>query len=183
MFEASTMPVTHVCLSPWQIDLAELFCNRRLRHTTAEHLCRLESFLHAYCLFDRLFIPEKYRQSSFTAALDPQRNIFVVDNEVPGSFSTNSEGQAVVEVNPGLLFKNEPHLKPKSMAWLEQHLTFDIPRRQRENLRSELQHIDTSAPLFYKLILAEYDTLWALAIRNDAFSTLFASVSRFTGRT
>lgn len=170
------MKTTQACLSPWQIDSAENFCHHRQQNVTAEQLCRLESFLHVYCLFDRIFIPSEYRASAFIAALDPNHDVFCVDPEIAGHFSNKTDDGVVIEINPTLLFKNETHLRPKSAGWLQQHLAFDIPRHARKAMVEEINRREKFASIFYKIILAEFDTQWALAIHNDAFSTLFASV-------
>jgi hypothetical protein len=164
------------CLSPWQVDSAERFCRHRQQNITAEQLCRLESFLHVYCLFDRIFIPAKYRASAFIAALDPKHDVFCVDPEIADPFSKVTANGVVIEINPALLFKNEAHLRSKSAGWLQQHLALDIPRRARKAMVEEIDRRAKLASIFYKIILAEYDTQWSLAIHNDAFSTLFASV-------
>lgn len=40
--------LSQACLSPWQIDLAEIFSTNRDSTATEENLSRLESFLTAY---------------------------------------------------------------------------------------------------------------------------------------
>ncbi len=173
------MTPTQACLAPWQIDLAALFSSRLQHHTTEENLSRLESFITAYFLFERIFIAEKYRGSAFIAALDREGEIFLPDPEISGSYPTDSNGQALLAPDPSLLFKNRGHLRSKSSAWLKQHMTMNATREQREELLEYLQKTGSSASAwFYQALIVEYQTLFGLGMLNQAYSVLCASLSR-----
>ncbi len=166
------------CLSPWQIDLAEVLSSQKLNTTTAELLSRLESFMHAYLLFDSIFIPEKYRASQFLHTLDVEGDIFAADSRVADPYKQSENGHTHVDIAPSLMFKNRRHLKAKSNAWLKQHMTIGLSKQGREEAIEYLNREGRSTAWFYQLILAEYQTLFELATFNEAFSVVFASLSQ-----
>lgn len=172
------MKSSQACLTTWQIDLAEVFSSKAQRNTTEENLSRLESFLNAYFLFDRVFVPEKYCGSSFVGALDRQKEIFVFDPRVSGSYGTGSAGEAILDVDPALVFKNSRHLKSKSAGWFQQHIVLDVSKHEREALIEHLRAQGQSVSWFYQVILSEYQALFGLSMLNDAFAPLFASMAQ-----
>jgi hypothetical protein len=170
------MKPSHACLSSWPIDLAEIFASNGLGNTTEEHLSRLESFISAFFLFDKIFIPDKYQASSFIRSIDPEREIFFCDSRISGTHKTTADGRAVIDLDLASLYKNGKHLRSKAAGWLEQHMVFDLPKPERKNLIALLRKRSGSAPCFHQILLAEYQTLFELSVLNDAFSVAFASV-------
>lgn len=172
------MELSRVCLSPWQIDLAEVLSSQKLKTTTEEILSRLESFIHAYLLFDRIFIPEKYRGSSFLNEIDVEGDTFATDARVPDPYRTTGDGHAHVDIDLSLLFRNRRHLQAKSNAWLKQHIVLDLSKQERSDLIEYLNREDHSTRWFYQLVLAEHQVLFHLATFNAAFVVVFASLSQ-----
>jgi hypothetical protein len=169
--------LTQACLSPWQINLAEIFSTNRDSNATEENLSRLESFLTTYFIFDRIYVPEEYRSSSFVSGLNSNNDVFEFDSRISGSLETDGSGQPYTDIDPSLLFKNRRHLRLHSRGWFKQHLVFDLSKKGREDLVEALKARGDPAAGFYQMILSEYQTMFRLSMGNDAFSVLFASVS------
>jgi len=172
------MPLSKACLSPWQIDLAQLFASGGPQTTTEENLSRLESFVAAHCLFDTLHVPRDYRGSAFIRSLDEKGGIFTCDARISRPYARGDDGIESFTLNPALIFKNERHLKSKVSGWLKQHMVFDASRQEREEVIEHLRRNGQSKPWFHQLIVAEYQTLFELAMTNDAIGVLFGSVSQ-----
>lgn len=176
--ERLSMEPSRVCLSPWQIDLAEVLASQKLKTTTEEILSRLASFIHAYLLFDRIFIPEKYRESPILQAIDPEGDIFAADARVADPYRKTDDGYTHVDIDPSLLFRNRRHLQANSNAWLKQHIVLDLSEKQRSDLIDYLNRDNRSTRWFYQLMLAEHQVLFQLATFNAAFLVVYASLAQ-----
>jgi hypothetical protein len=164
---------TKAALSSWEINVAEMLSSKDTVHVTEEHLSRLDAFLNAYFLFDEIHIPSEYKTSKFLSSLDSSKKIFFPDPFISSQLKKEKNANPYLEIDPSLLYKNKSNLIEKEQEWLQQHIVHDLSKKERTVIAEEAER-----PFFYAYLLHEYKILQDIALNNDAFSMLCASLSQ-----
>ncbi|EGX6965381.1 MULTISPECIES: hypothetical protein [Vibrio] len=106
-------------ISSWSVD-AFLCLNQRLVDVmSSEYITRIENFIDAYVLYDKVYLPYRYKDKAELKALDSNSSIFeFVD---PSTLEHSDDMKNHVSIDIGLYERSFDELCNEDKSWFVQH--------------------------------------------------------------